>query len=65
MRRGHAINEKIGMCDRIIVALSSQELGRYTDSGEISDMVDFMRDERERLRTEYRMLEDGTHPIFA
>jgi len=65
MRLGQAINEKISMCDRIILALSSQELGRYTDSGEISDMVDFMRDERERLRTEYRMLEDGTHPIFA
>jgi|TARA_Y100001949_G_C15810160_1_gene253129 hypothetical protein len=65
MRLGQAINEKISMCDRIILALSSQELGRYHDSGEISDMVDFMRDERERLRTEYRMLEDGTHPIFA
>ena len=65
MRLGQAINEKISMCDRIILALSSQELGRYRDSGEISDMVDFMRDERERLRTEYRMLEDGTHPIFA
>ena len=65
MRLGQAINEKISMCDRIILALSSQELGRYRDNGEISDMVDFMRDERERLRTEYRMLEDGTHPIFA
>jgi hypothetical protein len=28
-------------------------------------MVDFLEDERERLRTEGRMLDDGTHPIFV
>ena len=65
MRLHQAINEKIDMCDKIILALSSQELGRYHDSGEISDMVDFMRDERARLRTEAETLVDGTHPIYA
>ena len=65
MRLHQAIIEKIDMCDKIILALSAQELGRYHDSGEISDMVDFMRDERARLHTEAEMLVDGTHPIFA
>jgi len=65
MRLKQAINEKISMCDRIILALSSQELGRYTPSDEVEAMVDFMVEERQRLRTEGRMLDDGTHPIFV
>ena len=65
MRLKQAINEKISMCDRIILALSSQELGRYTPRDEVEAMVDFMVEERQRLRTEGRMLDDGTHPIFA
>ena len=65
MRLKEAINEKIHLCDRIILALSSQELGRYTPSDEITDMVDFMRDERDRLRTDAQELDDGTHWVFS
>ena len=66
MRLGHAINEKIHMCDRIITALTTPPATTHNVAGdELDDMVDFIEGERERLRTEYRMLEDGTHPIFA
>ena len=65
MRLKQAINEKISMCDRIILALSSQELGRYTPSDEVADMVDYMRDERDRLRTEAKELGAGTHWVFG
>ena len=66
MRLGQAINEKIHMCDRIIMARTTPPATTYNVAGdELDDMVDFIENERERLRTEYRMLEDGTHPIFA
>ena len=66
MRLGQAINEKIHMCARIIMALTTPPATTYNVAGdELDDMVDFIENERERLRTEYRMLEDGTHPIFA
>ena len=62
MRLRQAINEKISMCDRIILALSGAP---GADPDEVEAMVDFMVEERQRLRTEGRMLDDGTHPIFA
>jgi len=66
MRLKQAINEKIHMCDRIILALTSPPATDYNVAGdELDDMVAFLEDERERLRTEGRMLADGTHPIFA
>jgi hypothetical protein len=66
MRLKQAINEKIHMCDRIILALTSPPATDHNVAGdELDDMVVFLEDERERLRIEGRMLEDGTHPIFA
>lgn len=66
MRLRQAINEKIHMCDRIILALTSPPATDYNVAGdELDDMVDFLEDERERLRTEGRMLDDGTHPVFG
>ena len=66
MRLRQAINEKIHMCDQIILALTSPPATDYNVAGdELDDMVDFLEDERERLRTEARMLDDHTHPIFA
>ena len=48
------------------MALTTPPATTYNVAGdELDDMVDFIENERERLRTEYRMLEDGTHPIFA
>jgi len=64
MRLKQAINEQVAMCDRIIQALSSQELGRYRDEDDILDMVEFMEETRSRLRVEGNMLDDGTHPIL-
>ena len=66
MRLGQAINEKISMYDQIIFALQRPERAiDYSYADEVETMVDFLVEERQRLRTEYRMLEDGTHPIFA
>ena len=66
MRLRQAINEKVHMCDRIILALTSPPATDYNVAGdELDDMVDFLEDERERLRTEGRMLDDGTHPILV
>lgn len=62
MRLADAIRYKIQMTDNIILALSSQELGKYRD--DISEMVDHMRDEKTRLEHELDELEDGTHVIF-
>ena len=56
MRLRQAINEKISMCDRIILALSGAP---GADPDEVEAMVDFMVEERQRLQTEGRMLDDG------
>ena len=66
MRLYQAINEKIHMCDRIILALTSPPATDYNVAGdELDDMVNFLEDERQRLRTEAQELDDGTHWIFA
>lgn len=64
MRLRQAINEKISMYDRIIhfLALSGPP---GADPDEMEAMVDFLVEERQRLRTEVKELDDGTHPIFA
>ena len=56
------MREKIHMYDQCVIALLVD--GRSPNE-ETDALVDFLEEERERLRTEYRMLEDGTHPIFA
>tara|TARA_Y100001949_G_scaffold158094_1_gene148075 strand:+ start:131 stop:325 length:195 start_codon:yes stop_codon:yes gene_type:complete len=61
MRLRQAINEKISMYDRIIFALSGVP---GADADEVAAMADFLVEERQRLRTEAKELDDGTHWVF-
>lgn len=66
MRLKQAINEKIHMCDRIILALTTPPATTHNVAGdELDDMVEFMEGERDRLRTEAKELDDGTHWVFS
>jgi len=68
MRLKQAINEKISMYDRIIFALSATRRPMPVGNpylNEVDEMVNFLEDERQRLRTEAQELDDGTHWIFA
>lgn len=64
MRLKQAINEKIHMYDQCIMAL-----GHAVDDAVSTEwtegMIDFLVEERQRLRTEAKELDDGTHWIFA
>lgn len=54
------------MYDRIIMALTTPPATTYNVAGdELDDMVGFMEDERERLRSELKELDDGTHELYA
>lgn len=58
MRLYQAINEKIHMCDRIILALTSPPATDYNVAGdELDDMVDFLEAYRQRLRSEAKELD--------
>lgn len=63
MRLRQAINEKIHMYDRIILALSRAP--GADDPDEVEVIFRFVVEERQRLRAEVKELDDGTHPIFA
>ncbi|SVB19786.1 uncharacterized protein METZ01_LOCUS172640 [marine metagenome] len=49
------------MYDRIIFALSGVP---GADADEVAAMADFLVEERQRLRTEAKELDDGTHWVF-
>ena len=66
MRLKQAINEKISMYDQIILALQRPERAiDYSYWTEVEAMVDFLVEERQRLRTEAKELDDGTHWVFG
>jgi hypothetical protein len=54
------------MCDQIIRALTTPPATTHNVAGdELDDMVEFMEAERDRLRTEAKELDDGTHWVFS
>ena len=52
------------MYDRIIMALNIAERSASPATDELDDMVDFLEEERNRVRIELKDLEDGSHELF-
>ena len=63
MRLPQAMREKIDMYDKCILALGEGQ-EPLVDSPEW-DMIFFLETERDRVRTELKDLEDGTHELFG
>jgi len=63
MRLLQAMREKIDMYDKCILALGEGQ-EPLVDSPEW-DMIFFLEEERNRIRSELKELEDGTHELFA
>ena len=62
MRLKQAINEKLHMYDQCVIALTPSG---WSPNEETDALVDFLEEERERLRSELKDLEDGTHELFG
>ena len=58
-----AMRDKIDMYDKCILALGEGQ-EPLVDSPEW-DMIFFLEEERNRIRSELKELEDGTHELFA
>ena len=64
MRLEQAMREKIHMYDQCLIALGHDpDMGGRNE--EIEDMIFFLETERDRVRTELKDLEDGTHELFT
>ena len=63
MRLEQAMREKIHMYDQCVIALGHdpEKAGR---NEEMDAMVDFLEEERNRVRIELKDLEDGSHELF-
>ena len=58
------MREKIHMYDQCLIALGyDPDMGGRNE--EIEDMIFFLETERDRVRTELKDLEDGTHELFG
>jgi|TARA_Y100000310_G_C20458072_1_gene704008 hypothetical protein len=56
-----AMRDKIDMYDRCILALGHES----EPDTPVGDMVYFLEEERNRVRSELKELEDGTHELFG
>ena len=69
MRLIQSIRAQIRTCNEILDALNYlndfSSVGIKNAPEDRSDHIMFIEDERDRLLTETRKLEDGTHEIFA
>jgi|GEM_PF-6647215 len=64
MRLEQTMRDAIHMYDQCVIALGHdpEMAGR---NEEIDAMIDFLEEERNRLRSELKDLENGTHELFA
>ena len=66
MRLMQAMRDKIDMYDKCIMALTTPPATTHNVAGdELDDMVYFLEEERNRIRSELKELEEGTHELFA
>jgi hypothetical protein len=56
------MREKIHMYDQCVIALGHAEKAGWDE--EIDAMVDFLEEERNRVRIELKDLENGSHELF-
>tara|TARA_B110001454_G_scaffold96476_1_gene91352 strand:- start:1624 stop:1818 length:195 start_codon:yes stop_codon:yes gene_type:complete len=61
MRLKEAINEKIDMYDKCIIALGHEP----EPDTPAWDMIYFLEEERNRLRAEAKELDNGTHWVYT